>query len=70
MTEESLIFQLENGKRSLESWQGFQVGDSEDFEREVRETSENEELMAFLAARRSSKKRVSLADVKKQLGLN
>jgi hypothetical protein len=44
-------------------------GDSDDFEQEVSVTSENQELMAFLAERRSNGKRVSMADVKKQLGL-
>jgi hypothetical protein len=35
----------------------------------VKATAENEELMAFLARRRSNGKRISMADVKKELGL-
>ncbi|WP_226592412.1 hypothetical protein [Microseira wollei] len=72
--EEGLILQTTDGQQfillSLEDWQGFDVGDSDDFEQEVSVTSENQELMAFLAKRRSNGKRVSMADVKKQLGLS
>ncbi len=72
--EEGLILQTTDGQQfvllSLEEWQGFDVGDSEDFEQEVRATSENKALMAFLAERRSNGKRIPMADVKKQLGLS
>ena len=72
--EEGLILQTADGQQfvllSLEEWQGFDVGDSEDFEEEVKATSENKALMAFLAERRSNGKRVPMADVKKQLGLS
>ncbi|HBK64662.1 MAG TPA: hypothetical protein DD000_14385 [Cyanobacteria bacterium UBA11166] len=72
--KEGLILQTTDGKQfvllSLEDWQGFNVGDSDDFEEEVKVTSENQELMAFLAQRKSKAKRVSMADVKKQLGLS
>lgn len=71
--EEGLILQTTDGQQfvllSLEGWQGFDVGDSEDFEEEVRATSQNKALMAFLSERQSNGKRVSMADVKKQLGL-
>lgn len=72
--EEGLILQTTDGQQfvllSLEGWKGFDVGDSDDFEQEVKATAENKELMAFLAARRSNGKRIPMADVKKQLGLN
>ena len=72
--EEGLILQTTNGHQfvllSLEAWQGFEVGDSDDFEQEVKATSENKALMAFLAERRSNGKRVPMKDVKKQLGLS
>ncbi|MBD2579615.1 hypothetical protein [Oscillatoria sp. FACHB-1406] len=72
--EEGLILQTTDGQQfvlfSLENWQGFDVGDSEDFEEEVKATSENKELIEFLAKRRNENKRVSMADLKKQLGLS
>jgi hypothetical protein len=72
--DEGVILKTTNGKQFvllvLEDWQGFDVGDSDDFEQEVKATSENQALMAFLAERRSQGKRISLADVKKQLGLS
>ncbi|HEY88108.1 MAG TPA: hypothetical protein G4N98_00010 [Thermoflexia bacterium] len=55
---------------ALEEWQGFEIGDSDDFEQEVQATIANQELLTFLAARRSGGPRVSLAEVKRQLGLN
>ncbi len=71
--KEGLILQTTTGQQfvllSLEDWQGFEVGDSDDFEQEVKATSENKALLAFLAERRSNGKRVPLTDVKKQLGL-
>lgn len=72
--EEGLILQTTDGQQfvllSLAGWKGFYVGDSDDFEKEVKETAENKELMAFLAARRRNGKRIPMTDVKKQLGLN
>jgi hypothetical protein len=71
--EEGLILQTTDGQQfvllSLEDWQGFDVGDSDDFEQEVKATSENKALMVFLAERRSNGRRVPMAGVKKQLGL-
>jgi hypothetical protein len=71
--EEAIILQTTDGQQfvllSIEGWQSFYVGNSDDFEKEVKATAENKELMAFLAARRSKKKGVSLDDVKQQLGL-
>ncbi|MGD2182756.1 hypothetical protein [Lusitaniella coriacea] len=72
--EEGVILQATDGQQfvvlPLEDWQGFDVGNSDDFEQEVKATSENKALMALLAERRSSEKRVSMADAKEQLGLN
>jgi hypothetical protein len=72
--EEGLLLQTADGQQfilfMLEDWQGFDVGDSDDFEQEVKATSENQALMAFLAERRSQGKRIPIADVKKQLGLS
>jgi len=71
--EEGLILQTTDGQQfvllSLEGWQGFHVGVSDEFEKEVKATAENKELLAFLATRRSNKKGVPMEDVKKQLGL-
>jgi hypothetical protein len=72
--EEGVILQTTDGQQFvllvLEDWQGFDVGDSDDFEQEVKATSENQALMAFLVERRSQRKRIPLADVKKQLVLS
>ncbi len=71
---EEFIIQTEDGRQfallSLEEWASFDVGDSDDFKEEVEATSENRELAEFVAARRKEGKRVSITDVKKQLGLN
>lgn len=72
--EEGLILQTADGQQfvllALEDWQGFDVGESDDFAQEVKATSENQELIEFLAKRRSQGKRMPMADVKKQLGLS
>ena len=72
--DEGLILQTIDGQSfmlsSLEGWQSFNVGPSDDFEQEVRATSENQELATFLAQRRSDEGRVSLEDVKSELGLD
>jgi hypothetical protein len=71
--EEGLILQTTDGQQfvllSMDGWQGFYVGEDEDFATEVEATVKNKELMTFLAARRSKKKSIPLDDVKKQLGL-
>ena len=70
---DGLILQTTEGQRfvlfSLEGWEGFDVGESEDFEQEVEVTGQNTELMAFLAERRSHGKRIPLDKVKEELGL-
>ncbi len=69
-----LILQSADGQRfvlaSIEGWEGFDVGAGEDFAREVRRTVRNKKLMKFLAERRRHGKRIPLAKVKQQLGLN
>ncbi|MFN8488506.1 MAG: hypothetical protein U0350_12980 [Caldilineaceae bacterium] len=71
--EDGIILQTNTGQQfvllSLEGWQGFDVGNSEDFAEEVRTTSENKALMAFLAERKQDKKHISMADVKALLEL-
>jgi hypothetical protein len=70
---EGLILQTTNGKQfallSLEEWQGFEIGNHDDFEQEVQATTENQTLLTFLATRRRDGPRVPLKEVKKQLGL-
>jgi len=69
----SLILQAANGQRfvltSLENWTAFEVGNGDDFDREVKATVENKKLMKHLASRRSGSKRIPLAIVKEQLGI-
>lgn len=71
--EDAIILQTSSGQQfvllSLEGWQGFDVGDSEDFAEEVRATSENKAFMAFLAERKQGKKHISMEDVKALLEL-
>lgn len=70
----SLILQSADGQRfvltSIENWEGFDVGAEGDFAQEVKLTAQNKKLMKFLAERRSHAKRIPLAKVKEQLGLN
>ena len=72
--EEEIILQTQDGEQFvlglLEGWEAFDVGDSGDFEEEVKATAENKELAEYLAARRSKGKRIPLADVKEKLGLS
>ena len=69
-----LILQSADGQRfvltSVEQWEGFDVGADGDFAREVKKTARNKKLMKFLAGRRSNGKRIPLANVKEELGLN
>jgi hypothetical protein len=71
--QNGLILEAADGQRfmlvSIEKWEGFEVGEEEDFEREVELTGQNQELMGFLAKRRSHGQRIPLAKVKEQLGL-
>ncbi|MGA0201263.1 MAG: hypothetical protein ACO3NK_19480 [Prochlorotrichaceae cyanobacterium] len=76
--EEGVILQTTDGQKfllsPLNNWHGFEVQDTEDFEQEVKSTSKNSELLEFLSTRNqnnpnSNKQRVSIAQVKNQLGL-
>lgn len=71
--ESSLVLETIEGQRfvliSIEEWAGFEVGEGDDFEREVELTGQNAALLKFLAERRSRGKRISLTEVKEQLGL-
>jgi acetyl-CoA carboxylase carboxyltransferase component len=53
---------------SLADWQGFDVGESDDFEQEVQQTAQNTQLLAFLAERKNAGKRVPIAHIQKLLG--
>ena len=68
----SIILEAADGQRfvlaSLNDWEGFDVGKSQDFSSEVAHTGANDELMGVLASRSKSTGRTSLADVKKKLG--
>jgi len=69
-----IILQTKTGQQfvllSLEGWQGFDVGDSEDFEEEVKATSGNKAFMAFLAERKQDENHILMKDVKALLGLS
>ena len=68
-----LILQSAEGQRfvlaSIEGWQGYDVGDGDDFAGEVRRTVRNKKLMKALADRRRIGKRIPLAKVKEELAL-
>ncbi len=69
-----LILQSPEGERfvltPIGDWQAFHVGDSQDFAEEVKATSQNRELIKFLAARRTRGKRIPIEKVRERLGLN
>ena len=71
----SIVLETADGQRyvltALSNWEGFDVGNSEDFGEEVKRTVENKRLMKFLAERRKSTKgrSKSLEAVEKELGL-
>jgi hypothetical protein len=71
--EDGLILQTSSGQQfvllSLDEWQGFDVGNSDDFAQEVRTTVENKALMVFLAQRKRNDEPVPMKDIKALLGL-
>jgi hypothetical protein len=73
LKEDSVILQTTDGQKfllfALNNWHGFEIEDTEDFEQEVKSTSENSELLEFLSTRNQTKQRISIAQVKNQLGL-
>jgi len=71
----NVILESVDGQRyvlaAISNWQGFEVGDSDDFAEEVKRTAQNKELMKFLAERRKRSKgqpTYTAAEVRKQLG--
>lgn len=72
--ESSVILETADGQRfaliALEHWEGFEVGEGDDFKHEVELTGQNEALLKFLAERRTEGKRISLKEVKEQLDLD
>ena len=71
----SIVLETADGKRyvltAVSNWEGFDVGNSEDFGEEVKRTVQNKRLMKFLVERRktSKGKSKSLEEVEKELGL-
>ncbi len=51
----NVILESADGQRyvlaAISDWQGFEVGDSDDFAEEVKRTAQNKELMKFLSER-------------------
>ncbi len=72
--DDGVILQTTDGHRfmlwSLENWEGFDIGEHEDFGQEVEATVRNTELMTVLAERRSDGKRIPLETLKEELGLD
>lgn len=54
------------------AWVGFDVGDSDDFDRETQNTVANKDLMGVLASRkaRSSGRYLSAEEARRELGLD
>jgi hypothetical protein len=71
---DDLILQTPDGRRfmlsSLEGWEGFDVGNGNDFAREVAATGQHPEVLTVLAERRRHGKRVPLDALKTELGLD
>jgi len=71
----SVVLETADGQRyvltAVSNWEGFDVGNSEDFGEEVKRTVQNKRLMKFLTERRktSKGKSKSLEEVEKELGL-
>lgn len=72
---QSLILESKEGERfvltSIGDWQGFEVGESDDFAEEVTRTARNAELMRVLAERRraNGSQRYSIEEIKHDLGI-
>jgi len=72
----NVILESADGERfvlaAIESWQGFDVGESEDFAVEVKRTARNKKLAKVMAERRAKDKdkpRFSSEEIRKELGL-
>ena len=72
----TLILESADGKRfaltSVDNWEAFDVGSSNDFAQEVERTGKNKKLMKALAQRREKPNGANtrLGEVRKQLGLD
>ena len=68
-----LILRSATGQRfvlaSIEDWEGFDVGGG-DFGEEVKRTAGNKKLMKLLSERRSQRRTIPIAKVRKQLGID
>ncbi|GAB4503737.1 MAG: hypothetical protein Fur0043_07290 [Anaerolineales bacterium] len=73
---QNVILESADGQRyvlaAISNWQGFEIGDSDDFAEEVKRTAQNKELVQFMADRRKGSKgkpTYTAAEARKQLGL-
>ena len=71
----NVILESADGQRyvlaAISNWQGFEVGDSDNFAEEVKRTAQNKELAEFMTERRKRSKgqpTYTAAEVRKQLG--
>jgi PHD/YefM family antitoxin component YafN of YafNO toxin-antitoxin module len=72
----NVVIESADGERfvlaSIKQWQGFDVGDSDDFAEETKRTAQNKKLAKAMADRREKDKgkpRLSAAQVRKEIGL-
>jgi hypothetical protein len=72
----NVILESADGQRfvlaAISKWQGFDVGDSDDFAEEVKRTAQNKELAKFMAERRKRSKgkpTYTAAEARKKLGV-
>ena len=72
-----VILESAEGERfvlaSIAHWQGFEVGSSDDFAIEVQHTAQNKRLAKVMADRQAKDKgkpRLSLEEVRRELGLD
>lgn len=72
----NVILESADGERfvlaPISDWQGFDVGESEDFSVEVKRTVRNKKLAKVMAERRvkdKGKRRFSSEEIRKELGL-
>jgi hypothetical protein len=71
----SLILESADGERfvlaALQGWQGFDVGNNEDFAEEVKRTAQNKKLMKLLTERKkkNGNKGYSIEAVKQELNI-
>ncbi|PIZ25540.1 MAG: hypothetical protein COY47_05380 [Chloroflexi bacterium CG_4_10_14_0_8_um_filter_57_5] len=72
----NIVIESADGERfvlaSIKQWQGFDVGDSDDFTEEAKSTAQNKKLAKAMADRRMKDKgepRLTAAQVRKEIGL-